>query len=107
MFVLTSSETGLLGHGWGCGFGVTSGVAVTCRSPVPLLLLGPGPKSVLLVAFKHEVPLVLSAVLTDKPSRVGRTSSGLYVPGGLVPYKMEYTTLKLLKKKNAKRMGKV
>jgi hypothetical protein len=45
---------------------------------------------VLLVAFIHGLPLVLSAVLMDKPSRVGRTSSGLYVPGGLVPDKIGY-----------------
>jgi hypothetical protein len=88
--VLTSSETGLLGHGRGCGFGVTSVAAGACLSSVPLLLLGTGPRCVLLVAFKHELPLVLSAVLMDKLSRVGRTSSGLYVPGGLVPDKMNY-----------------
>jgi hypothetical protein len=38
----------------------------------------------------HALPLVLSAVLIDKPSRVGKTSSGLYVPGGLVPDKTGY-----------------
>lgn len=84
MLVLTSSETGLLGAGWDCGFTAVA-VVEACLSSVPLLLLGPGPKCVLLVAFIHGIPLVLSAVLMDKPSRVGRTSSGLYVPGGLVP----------------------
>jgi hypothetical protein len=38
----------------------------------------------------HGLPLALSAVLMDKPSRVGKTSSGLYVPGGLVPDKTGY-----------------
>jgi hypothetical protein len=42
---------------------------------------------VLLAAVMHGLPLVLSAVLMDKPSRVGKTSNGLYVPGGLVPDK--------------------
>jgi hypothetical protein len=87
--MLVSSGTGLLGPDWDCGFtDVTSAVADACLSSVPLLLLGPGPKCVLLAAFMHGLPLVLSAVLMDKPSRVGKTSNGLYVPGGLVPDKI-------------------
>lgn len=89
--MLVSSGRGLLGLDWGCGLTVvTSGVADICLSSVPLLLLGPGPKCVLLAAFMHGLPFVLSAVLMDKPSRVGKTSSGLYVPGGLVPVKPGY-----------------
>jgi len=84
--VLVSSVTGLVVPGWGCGFTlVTSIVADACLSSVPLLLLDPGPRCVLLAAFIQGFPLVLSAVLIDKPSLVGKTSSGLYVPGGPVP----------------------
>lgn len=85
--MLVSSVAGLLGPGWDCGLAVTSVVAAACLSSMSLLLLGPGPRCVLLAAFMYVPPPVFSAVLIDRPSLVGKTSNGLYVPGGPVPCK--------------------
>lgn len=90
MLTLVSSAAGLLGPGRGCGLAVTSVVADACLSSTSLLLVGPGPRCVLLAAFTYGLPLAFSAVLIDRPSRVGKTSNGLYVPGGPVPSKTGY-----------------
>jgi hypothetical protein len=90
LLTLVSSVTGLLGPGWGCGLAFTSVVADECLSSMSLLLLGPGARCVLLAAFTYGLPLAFSAVLIDRPSRVGNTSNGLYVPGGPVPSKTGY-----------------